>query len=1072
MRRIALAIVTTTVLFIGGLGLQPASAADYPPCTITGTAANEIITGTEGNDVICTGGGNDTVNALGGNDIIIVTAPGVDTINAGSGNDTIDATLGTDSTIDAGSGDDTIYGSPGDDEITAGDGADTVQGADGADLINGGLGEDTLSGDAGNDTITGDIGADTISGGDGNDTVQAGYGNDTVTGGSGDDNLSGEVGNDNLSGDAGDDILNGGAGDDTISGGDGTDQITGEADVDTITGGEGGDTINAGDGNDDVDAGNGNDTVTGGEGNDDINGDAGNDTITGDVGDDTINGGDGNDELNGNQGDDTLIGGAADDSINGGDGIDNLIGNAGNDSLFGQSGADQISGQEGDDTLVGGDGVDALDGGSGLNICDYSAGEPLTTTCKYDDAAPVLVSSSFDVDSVDVGSSQQKIYITLRVTDDTNLAWYYVSCRPDSASGVTPGTAGGWFYGTYIASVQNPWQEGPAEWSGSRQDLTIKVPLVFVMGAMPGEYKCGVTLRDSLDHSSSYSLTQTITVNRTPAGIPSQPSNLQFTEGTLGSGLLIWEAPSFSGSPTFANYVAQYSLNGTTWMDLAEVSSSEAFVSVRGLQSNKDYWFRVRADNGGTTGQDTTYISFNWTVLKVRTSEPLVPLKPSVLRYSNLSSSGFKISWSSPEYNGGSPITDFTVEISRTNGQSWQSVKSGVSTSTTLTVSGAAAPKSLVPSNLSGTSLSLGWGLPDSNGGSAITDYQVEVTSNGSNSWTVIPHAAFNSLGFNVTNLLPGRTYQFRVSAVTSAGVGAASNIVTVTTLGAVGPNAPASLVVSGVKTNAASLSWPGVVATQKVSNYVVDVSTDGSTWISVSKRVSTSTSLALSGLKLGTSYQVRVAAVNSVGTGAYVYGSFTTLATVSTAPTALVSSNLSSSGFTLNWTAPSSNGGAAITDYVVEINGGGFSWSPISHDITGNTSITVTGLNPGIKYSVRVKAVNGVGMSKTSTTVYVTTLATTPGTVTGLTVKSVTATSAAITWTAPNTGGAKISDYLAEYSTDNGQTWKTVVKSASSSTSLTLKGLKTKTSYLVRITAKNSVGYGPVSQNLTVTTS
>jgi titin len=431
-------------------------------------------------------------------------------------------------------------------------------------------------------------------------------------------------------------------------------------------------------------------------------------------------------------------------------------------------------------------------------------------------------------------------------------------------------------------------------------------------------------------------------------------------------------------------------------------------------------------------------------------------------------------------------------------------VKSGISTSTTLTVSGAApgtnylvrvaavnavgqsewllgsvttlvttatAPKNLVSSTLTGTSLSLGWGLPDSNGGSSITDYQVEVTSNGSNSWTVIPHSAFNSLGFKVTNLLPGRTYQFRVSAVTAAGIGAASNVITVTTLGAVGPNAPASILVSGVKTNTASISWSGVVATQKASNYLVDVSTDGSNWIPVSKRVSTSTSLALSGLRLGTTYQVRVAAVNSVGTGSYVYGSFTTLATVSTSPTSLVSSNVSSSGFTLNWTAPASTGGAAITDYVVEINGGGFSWSPLSHEVTGNTSITVSGLNPGIKYTVRVKAVNRVGISKSSTSLFVTTLATAPGTVTGLTVKSVTATGAVITWTAPNAGGAKISDYLAEVSTDNGQTWKTVVKSASSSTTLTLKGLKTKTSYLIRVSAKNNVGYGAVSQNLAVTT-
>jgi titin len=413
---------------------------------------------------------------------------------------------------------------------------------------------------------------------------------------------------------------------------------------------------------------------------------------------------------------------------------------------------------------------------------------------------------------------------------------------------------------------------------------------------------------------------------------------------------------------------------------------------------------------------------------------------------------------------GAAPGTTYLIRIAAVNAVGPSEYLTG--SVTTLAVP-ASAPKNLVYTNLTESSVSLGWGLPESNGGSAITDYRVEVSSNGVNSWTVIPHSAFNSRGFNVSNLLPGRTYQFRIYAVTSVGVGEVSSILTLTTLGGIAPTSPEKLVVSAVKTNTASLSWSGVVATQKVSNYLVDVSTDGSTWISVSKRVSTSTSLALSGLRLGTTYQVRVAAVNSVGTGSYVYGSFTTLATVSTSPTALVSSNVSSFGFTLSWNAPSSNGGAAITDYVVEINGGGFSWAPLSHEVTGNTSITVSGLNPGIKYTVRVKAINRVGVSKSSTSLYVTTLVSTPGKITGLTVKSVSATGAVITWTAPNAGGAKISDYLAEVSTDNGQTWKTVVKSASSSATLTLKGLKTKTSYLIRVSAKNIVGYGVASQDL-----
>jgi titin len=550
--------------------------------------------------------------------------------------------------------------------------------------------------------------------------------------------------------------------------------------------------------------------------------------------------------------------------------------------------------------------------------------------------------------------------------------------------------------------------------------------------------------------------------------------------------------------------VLQISEDGVSWRDFSGNHTSNEVLRVNGLRSAKYYWFRVRADNGGTLDQDTNYMSLYWAVIGIETPESAVPDPPSNFTRSSVSSFGFSLSWLLPADDGGSALTNFTVEVSRNDGLSWQSVKNGVSTSNSLAVTGAApgttyliriaavnavghseyltgsvttlvvpasVPKNLVYTNLTESSVSLGWGLPESNGGSAITDYRVEVSSNGANSWTVIPHTASNSLGFNVSNLLPGRTYQFRVSAVTAAGIGAASNVITVTTLGAVGPNAPATLLVSGVKTNTASISWSGVVATQKVSNYLVDVSTDGSTWISVSKRVSTSTSLALSGLRLGTTYQVRVAAVNSVGTGSYVYGSFTTLATVSTAPTALVSSNVSSSGFTLNWNAPTSNGGAAITDYLVEVNGGGFSWAPINHDVTGDTSITVSGLNPGMKYTVRVKAVNRVGISKSSTSLYVTTLATAPGTVTGLTVKSVSATGAVITWTAPNIGGSRISDYLAEVSTDNGQTWKAVVKSASSSTTLTLKGLKTKTSYLIRVSAKNSVGYGSVSQGLALTT-
>jgi hypothetical protein len=283
-------------------------------------------------------------------------------------------------------------------------------------------------------------------------------------------------------------------------------------------------------------------------------------------------------------------------------------------------------------------------------------------------------------------------------------------------------------------------------------------------------------------------------------------------------------------------------------------------------------------------------------------------------------------------------------------------------------------------------------------------------------------------------------------------------------------PSRPEGLTLSKVSISGVSASWSKAVGSSKITNYLIHVSTDGVNWVPVLKKASMATSLVISGLKFGTGYQVRVAAVNSVGTGDYLYGSFRTLATLANVPTVLAASNLSGSGFTLAWSTPSSNGGSEITDYVVEINGGGFNWSPVAHAPSNSTSMNITGLNPGVKYSVRVKAVNGVGVSKVSSTLSVTTLAVLPSSPV-VTLKSVTATGAVLNWVAPANGGAKISDYKVEYSTDGGNTWLTVSKSASTSTSLTLKNLKTKTSYLFRVSAKNSVGYSALSGTLAVTT-
>ena len=616
---------------------------------------------------------------------------------------------------------------------------------------------------------------------------------------------------------------------------------------------------------------------------------------------------------------------------------------------------------------------------------------------------------------------------------------------------------------------------------------------IRVTGAAPGtHYLLRIAAVNSVGTPSDY-LVGSVT---TSFVAPSSPLDLRVTKLDASSVNLSWRLPSSNGGSPITDYLIEVSgNNGSAWTTIGHAVANGLAFDVGNLLKNHAYMFRVSAVNSVGVGVSSDVLSVS--------TPSTVSSVPTVLTVPSVSGTSVKLAWLAPSENGGVVIADYKVELSRDLGATWLAAPHPASQSTSLNISGlvpgahylvrisasnsvgysdflagdfttpavlSTSPSNLQASNVSSTALTLSWGLPSSNGGSPIVDYLVEVAPNGSDGWVAIPHVPSNTFSFNVSNLAPGRTYQFRVSALNAVGVGSISNSVTVLTPGLAGPNAPASLEVSNVKTNAATVSWSSVVSPQKVSNYLVYVSIDSSTWIPVSKKVSTSTSLTLSGLRIGAGYQIRIAAVNANGVGDYVYRSFNTLATVASAPTSLSASNVSDSGFELNWVGPTSDGGSSISDCIVEINGGGFNWTTVAHSPSSSTSLAITGLNPGVKYSVRVKAINGVGASKVSSTLSVTTLAVLPSSPV-VTLKSVTTTGALLNWVAPANGGAKISDYKVEYSTDSGNTWLVVSKSASTSTSLTLKNLKTKTSYLFRVSAKNSAGYSAPSSGVLATT-
>ena len=64
-----------------------------------------------------------------------------------------------------------------------------------------------------------------------------------------------------------------------------------------------------------------------------------------------------------------------------------------------------------------------------------------------------------------------------------------------------------------------------------------------------------------------------------------------------------------------------------------------------------------------------------------------------------------------------------------------------------------------------------------------------------------------------------------------------------------------------------------------------------------------------------------------------------------------------------LTWLSPRSNGGAAITDYIVQRSADhGRTWRTVSDGVSIRRAATVNGLRSGKRYSFRVSATNRVG--------------------------------------------------------------------------------------------------------------
>ena len=283
------------------------------------------------------------------------------------------------------------------------------------------------------------------------------------------------------------------------------------------------------------------------------------------------------------------------------------------------------------------------------------------------------------------------------------------------------------------------------------------------------------------------------------------------------------------------------------------------------------------------------------------------------------------------------------------------------------------APASLSAA-ASGTSVTLSWMAPAS--GCTPTGYVLEAGSASGLSNLANFNTGSTATSFSTSGIGAG-TYFVRVRAANAGGSSAASNEASFTSPSSTPTPPPCTVpsvpvnVAATVSGSSVALSWGA--ASGSPTSYIVDVGTSsGASNVASQNTGSTATSLT-STLSPGT-YFARLRSTNACGTSAVSNEvSFTIAAAPCAAPSAPGGLTASASGttVTLSWSAPA----GAPTSYRVEV-GTTAGTSNVSSADTGSAATSASLTLAAAKYFIRVRAVNGCGMSSASNEVTVTTTA------------------------------------------------------------------------------------------------
>jgi len=598
----------------------------------------------------------------------------------------------------------------------------------------------------------------------------------------------------------------------------------------------------------------------------------------------------------------------------------------------------------------------------------------------------------------------------------------------------------------------------------------------------------------------------------TPLTAPSAPTSLSATPGNAQVALS-WSAPSSAGSSAVTGYQIVYVADDGTEVTATTGGTSQ---TITGLTNETSYTFVITAVNASAGAGSPASVS-------ATPSSITVPDAPTGLS-ATAGNGQVTLAWTAPANNGGASITGYAITYSGgtintggttytvtglTNGTAYSfsvaainSVGTGTSSSsaTATPASAPAAPTSLT-ATAGNAQVSLTWTAPSNNGGSSITDYTVQYSSNSGSSWTTFGRTASTTASQVVSSLTNGTAYVFRVAGINANGTGAftaaSSSVTPIRSTDAYFTNV--SLLLHADNNGSSFVDSSGSARTITASGNATQSATQ-SKWGGKSMYLSTagdyvsapsSSAFDFSGDSVieawiyptdmsGTKFICGTHGAGASGGSdgkAVLYFSGSGQLALSKAGVNEVASSLGVITTNAWQHVVAVKSGSSCYLYVngtrVAIGSASYAWS------TGTDSFGVGRSGYGSQYTFTgyiddVRVTVGTDRGFTGSTITVPTAAF-PDAGPMFAPTSLAATAgnaqASLTWTAPSySGGSSITDYSVQYSSNSGSSWSTFSRTASTTTSQVVTGLTNGTAYTFRVAGINSDGTGPYSSTTTAT--